>query len=501
MAELLEPGRVLAGRYRLESEIARGGMGTVWRAEDPLLAREVALKTLDPVLGRDEQTRARFRREAIAAAAVAHPNIVATYDTGQDADDAFIVMELVEGRTLRQVIDAMGPLPIARAADIAYQVADALSVAHARGLIHRDIKPGNVLVQADGRVKVTDFGIAKATDGADDELTRHGTVVGTARYLAPEQVDGGNVDARTDIYSLGLVLSEMLTGSPPFPGDSDIGTAVARLTSPPRPIALDRPDVPSGLEHIASRALCRAPDERWQNAAAMRDALASFRTGAARIAEPTAPVALTPRSVPATTQVVTTRRRSRAGRVFLWLAAFVVGVTAGYAIYHAAKTDDSGPKASATAVSTTLRPVAVTDYDPRANGGDGSEDPAGARNVIDGNPATTWQTESYFQRDFGGRKPGVGLIIDLGAPRSVRQVQIDTADTGWGAAIYGITGVVPPDLAGWGRVLARGDNLPQNARMPVTPTTARYVLAWFDQLPATGPPYRLSVAEIRVLGT
>ena len=210
-------------------------MGTVWEADDPLLARHIAIKTLDAAIGMDESIRARFRREAVTAAAVTHPNIVATYDTGEDDGVAYIVMELVHGITLRQLIDRDGAVPVAEAAGIAYQVADALSVAHARGLVHRDVKPGNVLVQPDGRVKVTDFGIAKAADSGDDELTRTGMVVGTARYLAPEQVDGRDVDERVDIYSLGLVLYEMLCGKAPFEADTDIATAVARLTSPPRP--------------------------------------------------------------------------------------------------------------------------------------------------------------------------------------------------------------------------------------------------------------------------
>src|SRR6478752_840519 len=268
MAEPLEPGRVLGGRYRLERVIARGGMGTVWEADDPLLARHIAIKTLDAAIGMDESIRARFRREAVTAAAVTHPNIVATYDTGEDDGVAYIVMELVHGITLRQLIDRDGAVPVDDAAAIAYQVADALAVAHARGLVHRDVKPGNVLVQPDGRAKVTDFGIAKAADSGDDELTRTGMVVGTARYLAPEQVDGRVVDERVDIYSLGLVLYEMLCGKAPFEADTDIATAVARLTAPPRPISLECPAVSPALEHVIDRALTKDPADRWPSALA-----------------------------------------------------------------------------------------------------------------------------------------------------------------------------------------------------------------------------------------
>src|SRR3954447_22773236 len=277
MSEPLQPGRGLGGRYRLELQIDRGGMGTVWEADDPLLARRVAVKTLDPAIGTDESIRARFRREAIAAAAVTHQNIVATYDTGEDDGVAYIVMELVHGITLRQLIDRDGAVSVGEASAITYQVAEALSVAHARGLVHRDVKPGNVLVQPDGRVKVTDFGIAKAADSGGEELTRTGMVVGTARYLAPEQVDGRAVDERVDIYSLGLVLYEMLCGKAPFEADTDIATAVARLTTPPRPIRLECPSVPAALEQVIDRALTKDPADRWPSALAFRDAVAPFR--------------------------------------------------------------------------------------------------------------------------------------------------------------------------------------------------------------------------------
>ena len=279
----------------------------------------------------------------MTAAAVTHPNIVATYDTGEDDGVAYIVMELVHGITLRQLIDRDGALPVGEAADITYQVADALSVAHARGLVHRDVKPGNVLVQPDGRVKVTDFGIAKAADSGGEELTRTGMVVGTARYLAPEQVDGRAVDERVDIYSLGLVLYEMLCGKAPFEADTDIATAVARLTTPPRPIRLECPAVPPGLEHVIDRALTKDPADRWPSALSFRDAVAPFRTDATPAptrADPTMPVRLPPRRdapsrrprrPPAATPTARPRRRRspRPG----WLcgpSVFVIGVFAGY---------------------------------------------------------------------------------------------------------------------------------------------------------------------------
>ncbi|MFI5054715.1 MAG: protein kinase, partial [Acidimicrobiia bacterium] len=192
--ELTAAGRVLGGRYRLVEPLARGGMATVWIADDPVLSRRVAVKVLRPDLAEDDATRARFRREAIAAAKVSHPNIVSTYDTGDDDGVAYIVMELVDGPTLRHLIDAHGGLPVLEVMRVGSEVADALAAAHRAGLVHRDVKPANVLVPPTGPIKVTDFGIAKAV-GSDD-LTRTGTVMGTARYLAPEQVNGRPTDPR-----------------------------------------------------------------------------------------------------------------------------------------------------------------------------------------------------------------------------------------------------------------------------------------------------------------
>jgi len=293
--ELTSPGRVLGGRYRLVSPIARGGMATVWVADDPVLSRQVAVKILRADLAADEGTRTRFRHEAIAAARLSHPNIVSTYDTGDDDGIAYIVMELIEGPTLRHLIDEHGGLPVADVIRIGKQVADALDAAHRAGLVHRDVKPANVLVPPAGPVKVTDFGIAKAA-GADD-LTRTGTVMGTARYLAPEQVNGRPTDPRTDVYALGLLIYEALCGHPPFGGDTEIATAMARLTTSAPAVRAERPEVSQALDDVIHRCLARQPSARFGSAAAVRDALDRARldpTGA--IPRPVAP------SLPVVTQ-------------------------------------------------------------------------------------------------------------------------------------------------------------------------------------------------------
>jgi eukaryotic-like serine/threonine-protein kinase len=208
-----DPPRILADRYRLERRIADGGMASVWQGHDAVLARTVAIKVLHPHLAEDVAFRERFRREAVSAAKLTHPNIVSLYDTGTDGDWAWLVMEYVDGATLKDVLEQAGQLNAGRAAAVAEKVARALSYAHARGLVHRDIKPANILLGHDGSVKVADFGIAKLQEA--DDLTRTGTVLGTAAYVAPERLDGTPAQTATDIYALGGVLFEILTGHPP----------------------------------------------------------------------------------------------------------------------------------------------------------------------------------------------------------------------------------------------------------------------------------------------
>lgn len=495
-------GRVLGGRYRLVRELARGGMGTVWVAEDPLLARTVAVKVLDPALATDDAVRLRFRREAVAAAAVSHPNIVATYDTGDDDGTAYIVMELVEGRTLREVIDQLGPLPVPLACDVAGQIADALAAAHARGVVHRDVKPGNVLVQADGRVKVTDFGIAKAAD--DAELTRAGMVIGTARYLAPEQVDGTDVDDRADVYALGLVLYEMLAGRPPFAADSDVATALARLTGGPPPLVEVRPGVPDALAEIVSRALARNPDDRFPSAGAMRDALRSFLDGAHRRGgEPTRPVAVARTSaVPVATVPPGLPVRSGgvgiAGRIVIWAIAFALGALSGFAAVRAAQRDAPAPEpVRAAARVGPLTPATVRDFDPE--GDDGQEDRANVGAVLDGDPATWWSTARYLgSRRFGNAKRGVGLVFDFVPPARVTTIEVDTTEAGWAAEVYTSTDPAPT-LDGWGPPVARVSDAPGSATVGIDePTRAPHVLLWFTELP---PSLRLRVSGVRFVGS
>jgi len=265
--DMLAPGTRLGGRYELCEPVARGGMGEVWRADDPVLGRTVAVKVLLPSLSTDPGFAERFRTEARAMAALSDPSIVEVYDYGQADGIAYLVMPFVQGESLHDLLNRVGPLPPREAMNIVAQVANALQHAHRSGIVHRDVKPGNLLIRPDGRLMLTDFGIARSV--AAEPVTTAGGIVGTAAYLAPEQVAGNKVAPATDVYALGVVAYECLTMTQPFVADSPVGVALKHTRDEPPPL----PDtVPPNVQHVVMRAMAKDPEQRWPSAHAMAEA-------------------------------------------------------------------------------------------------------------------------------------------------------------------------------------------------------------------------------------
>ncbi len=510
---------VLGGRYRLQHSIASGGMAEVWEAHDDILGRRVAVKILHSHLATDRSFLARFRREAIAAARLAHPNVVATYDTGVDDGVAWIVMERVDGKTLRQVLSASGPLSLGRAVHIAIQVADALDYAHRAGVIHRDVKPGNILLTESDRVKVADFGIAKAAiEAAEDtggasvdftDLTQSGAIIGTARYLSPEQVNGGTVDGRSDVYALGVVLYEMACGQVPFTGDTDVAVAVQHATATPRRPSELRDDIPVSLEVVVLKALAKLPEERYPSAGALHAALLSvdlrhddpdltaagpgrapaLRSGTEPAPSPALPPPDRPTGDADTPVGGAPLGRTRHSRVLPVMVAVVAVVTLAVVgvLFTRSDTGQRLLHPPSKAASTNVRPVAIVSaaaFDPS---GDGSEHDDEVANLTDGNPITTWSTEQYGDGEFGGLKTGVGVILTLNGPHKLGALQVTSPTRGWSAEVHVADEdslSAPPD--GWGGAVATRTDINGNVTFGLDGKTGSKVLLWITNLGDSG---------------
>ena len=332
----LEAGMLIAGRYELGDRLGAGGMATVYLAHDGLLDREVAIKVLDQRYAADPSFVERFRREASAAAALGHPNIVAVYDRGEVAGTYYIVMEYIDGPDLKEVIRRDAPLPAEQAVDYTRQILAALGAAHRRGIVHRDVKPQNVMVGEDGRLKVTDFGIARA--GAETGMTEAGSVIGTAQYLSPEQAKGDDVTPSSDCYAAGIVLYEMLTGRVPFDGERPVTVAMKQLNEPPVPPRVFERSIPPALEEVVLVSLAKRPRERFESAEAMSAALAAAMgdapTGVTAVVAPVAATQVMRQPTEATRVVAPPpdEEPPSAGRRWpIWVAALLVLALVGVA--------------------------------------------------------------------------------------------------------------------------------------------------------------------------
>lgn len=424
MAQIIK----LAGRYRLENQIAEGGMATVWLAADETLARPVAAKILHEHLSADPVFRKRFRIEALSAARLSHPNIVSVFDTGVHDGRPFIVMEYLAGGTMKDILQN-GPLDPRRACAIGAEVCKALSFAHGSGIVHRDIKPANILFSESGLVKVGDFGIAKAAFFPTD-LTDTGAVLGTVRYLAPEQVQGLEPDGRADIYALAVVLYEAVTGTPPFTGDSDLAAATARVGRAPLPPRDLSPAVPRTLDAALMKAMAPEREARFADAASFEAAL---RAVAPDATDPAGGIRAPARK--SKSRSWGAKEHSFVRSELRWLVPIVLIALLAVGLSVPALRQRLGGLIARPEPPPTepIRIVGGSSFDPPP--GDGEENDERVRFAFDGRPDTAWATVSYRSAELGGLKEGVGIYVDLGSPRRLNNVTVQSVAGGWEGAI------------------------------------------------------------------
>ena len=466
-------GEVFSDRYELEELVGSGAMSSVYRAHDRLLDRTVALKVLHDHHQEDPDYVERFRREARSAAVLSHPNIVTVIDRGEHEQRQFIVFEYVGGQTLKQLVATEGPLPVESALVLTIQVARGLSFAHRNGLVHRDVKPQNVLLNGDGQAKMTDFGIARSLD-VPRGLTETGTVLGTSDYIAPEQAQGQRVDEQSDVYSLGVVLYELLTGDVPFPGENFVAVAMQHINDPPPSVRAKRPDVPPRVDAAVQRAMAKDPADRFPTMADFGRELEACASGGTeegtQVIAPPAPVRK--------------RRRVSPWPLVLVLAGMLaVGGALAYLLLRGTSSLPGGGGSAAPPPKLE----AVTAYDPNGTGTPGEND-ARAPDATDGNLSTAWPTEDYHDGQL--HKPGVGLVLDAGSARTVRQIDVDTTTPGFTAVIKaGDSEADFPDTVSGVQVVSS-----THAAFAVGGGAHRYYLLWITDL---GGNHRVQISEVR----
>jgi len=500
-------GTHIHGRFRVEERIGAGGMSTVYRAFDETLERWVAIKVLHSEIASQPDQLERFRREARVVARLSHPNVVAVIDAGEDEGRPYIVFRYIEGETLKDRIRRLGRLPVGEAAAYAIEIGRALAAAHAERLVHRDVKPQNVLIDLSGSALVTDFGIARSMEL--DGLTMPGRVLGTTDYVSPEQALGEAVTPQSDLYSLGVCLFEMLSGEVPFRADTHVGVAMKHVKEPMPDVRGRRPEVSASLAAVLERATTKETRNRYSTAEEMVAELEqSLAIEAARSGEAPGEATNVLKGLGQTADFVPLRLRNPTRYVVAGLLAAVLATVLVIAL--AGNTEQGSPGGAAPQGSGELRPVrlastAAGDYDPPP--GDGRESPTDVRNAIDGEQTTLWDTEGYESTTFSGLKPGVGLIVDAGSAVAARRLAIATSTPGWEAEVFA-SARVPEGIGGWSRVGAR-TRVGRRANLPIDTRQRRFrfYLVWIVELPATSragvtePPgrYRAAINELTLL--
>ena len=479
-------GTLLNNRYRLDEKVGAGGMSTVYRAFDTTLERPVAIKLLHREIAGDSDQIERFRREARAVAQLSHPHIVTVIDAGEDDARPYIVFEYVEGETLKERIRRLGRLPIGEAVAYAIEIARALGAAHARGIVHRDVKPQNVLIDVEGSAKVTDFGIARSLD--EEGLTADGRVLGTTDYVSPEQALGHAVSGQSDLYALGIVLFEMLVGDVPFRGENQVAVAMKHVREALPDLQSRRAEVSSALAAVVDRATDKDLQRRYASddelIADLEDVLAieTARAGGA-----TGEATTVLRTLPSRARRRLPLRMRHPAWLVMALCATLIAV--GLSALLLSRQAERGTGTSGASKPRGLSPVslgqtAAKDFDPFGTGSGEHSDETGA--ALDRNPDTFWSTERY--RGGLGSKPGVGLYVDARPGVAARAIEVQTPDPGFTAEIYAAADEPPDKLQGWKRIAS--PRVVDQRRIRYDLDTAaqrfRYYLVWITDLGDSG---------------
>jgi predicted Ser/Thr protein kinase len=500
-------GTVLSGRYRLEAKLGSGGMSTVYLARDTTLDRSVALKVMHREMSEQADQLERFRQEARAVAKLSHPNVVAVIDAGEDGGHPYIVFEYVEGETLKQRINRIGALDAQEALAYAIEIARGLTVAHARRLVHRDIKPQNVLIDSEGRAKLTDFGISRQLE--QDGMTATGRVLGTTDYVAPEQAMGHPVDQRSDIYSLGVVLYEMLIGQVPFHADSQVGVAMKHVNEGMPDVQTRRPDLSAAAALVVERATAKDPAQRYQDVGEMIDDLSTaLEVEAARAGSTTGEATSVLQAVPPAKRKLSSRAR------WSWAAiALIVLVGAGaILITQLVSNGDLGGNGGGGSgknggggggAGQPVKISSATAYDPE---GDESEEDGTEELAVDGDPTTTfWSTEHYDSETFEGTKtgpdPGVGLYVTT-EPSKPTTMIVKTPTPGWDAQIFAANEGPPEGIEEWGKPVGEVKSASKSAEISLdVPKAAKYFLIWFTKASSAKDQegrYQVEISDVKL---